>query len=102
MRKIIVQTEVSLDAVLDSPDLWRLVFNYHNEEITKYFKDQLFSSDALLMGRVTYEGFSEVWLSRAGMDDIADRMNSLPKFIASRTLKGPLKWNAKLIKGDVA
>ena len=103
MRKVIVQTEMSLDGVLDGPDLWDLVFKYHNDEIdNKYLKGILFASDALLMGRLTYEGFAQFWPSRAGTDDIADRMNNLPKFVASRTLKEPLEWNAVLIKGDVA
>lgn len=103
MRKVIVQTEVSLDGVMDSPHLWDLVFKYHNDEIdNKYLKGILFAADALLMGRVTYEGFAEVWPSRAGTDDIADKMNSLPKYVASRTLKEPLEWNAMLLKGDVA
>ncbi len=100
MRKVIVQTQISLDAVMENPQLF--VFDYFNEEIEKYVKDQLFASDALLMGRVTYEGFAAVWPTRAGADDIADRMNSLPKFVASRTLKEPLEWNATLLKGDVA
>jgi dihydrofolate reductase len=103
MRKVIVQTEMSLDGVLDSPNLWDLVFKYHNDEIdNQYLKGILFDADALLMGRVTYEAFAEVWPSRAGTDDTADRINSLPKFVASRTLKGPLEWNATLLQGDVA
>jgi dihydrofolate reductase len=103
MRKVIVQTEMSLDGVLDSSHLWDLAFKYHNDEIdNKYLKGTLFAADALLMGRVTYEVFAEVWPSRAGTDDSADRINGLPKFVASRTLKGPLEWNATLLQGDVA
>jgi dihydrofolate reductase len=63
--------------------------------------DQLFASDALLLGRTTYEGFVTVWPSRSG-DPIADRMNSMPKFVASTTLTEPLAWNATLLAGDVA
>jgi dihydrofolate reductase len=65
-----------------------------------YARDLLVESDALLLGRVTYEGFAESWSTRSG--DFADRINSLPKHVASRTLEGPLKWNATLIEGDVA
>ena len=54
------------------------------------------------LGRVTYEGFAEAWSSRAGADAFADRMNALPKFVASRTLKEPLTWNSTLLKGDIA
>ncbi|MCL4879699.1 MAG: dihydrofolate reductase family protein [Anaerolineae bacterium] len=99
MRKIIVSTMVTLNAVMENPHLWS--FDFMNDEITKYAYDQLFAADTLLMGRVTYEGFAEAWSARAGTDDFADRINSLPKFVASRTLKAPLRWNATLLEGDI-
>jgi dihydrofolate reductase len=99
MRKVIVQTDVSLDGVQENPHLF--VFDYHDEAIMDYRKEQFFRSDALLMGRVTYEGFAQVWPTRTG-DDFSDRMNSLPKYVASRTLKEPLTWNASLLTEDVA
>src|SRR5439155_20472281 len=55
----------------------------------------------LLLGRVTYEEFVASWPLRSG-DPFADRMNSLPKFVASTTLQEPLEWNATLLEGDVA
>ncbi|NJM39761.1 MAG: dihydrofolate reductase [Anaerolineae bacterium] len=60
----------------------------------------LFMPDALVMGRETYQGFAQVWPTRDG--EMADKINSMPKYVASRTLKEPLAWNAILIKGDVA
>ena len=99
MRKIIVSSQASMDMVIDKPQ--NFVFDYINEEFMDYARGQLFESDALIMGRLTYEGFAEAWSSRAGADDFADRMNSLPKYVASRTLKEPLTWNANLIKGDM-
>ncbi len=99
MRKVIVQTQVSLDGVQENPQLF--VFDYHNEEIMNYSKEQLFDSDALLMGRMTYQGFAEVWPTRTG-DDFSDRINTMPKYVASRTLKEPLTWNANLLPSDVA
>jgi len=99
MRKIIVSSQVSLDAVVDSPQ--HFVFDYANDEFMKYASDQLFASDTLIMGRITYEAFAEAWSSRAGADVFADRMNSLPKYVASRTLTEPLTWNSSLLKGDV-
>jgi dihydrofolate reductase len=101
-RRIIVQTEMSLDGIEDSPELWESLFDYHNDATDRYFRDQLFRSDALLMGRETYESWAEIWPTRAGSDDIADRMNSLPKYVASRTLASPLTWNAELLTSDVA
>ncbi|MBA3873466.1 MAG: dihydrofolate reductase family protein [Anaerolineae bacterium] len=99
MRKIIVSTMVSLNGVMESPQNWS--FDYMNDEIMKYAFDQLFATDALIMGRLTFEGFAEAWSSRAGADAFADRMNALPKFVASRTLKEPLTWNSTLLKGDI-
>jgi dihydrofolate reductase len=101
MRKIIVEAEVSLDGIIGGgPDFWGQVFQYHSSDVTDYLDDLLFAPDALLMGRITYEGFAEVWPSREGK--AADRINRMPKYVASRTLQEPLAWNAKLIKGDIA
>ena len=75
--------------------------HYWNDEIAKFKLDELFESDALLLGRVTYEGFAKAWPSMTDEQGFADRMNSLPKYVASRTLEAT-EWNASLIKGDVA
>ena len=100
VRKVIVSTMTTLNAIMENPQNWS--FDYVNDEFMKYAADQLFASDTLIMGRVTYEGFAAAWSSRAGADAFADRMNSLPKVVASRTLKAPLTWNATLLQGDVA
>jgi len=72
-----------------------------DDEISKWQKDQLFRSDALLLGRVTYEGFAAAWATMSDPDGFADRMNRLPKYVGSRSLK-KAEWNASIIKGDVA
>ncbi len=100
MRKVIVSTMMTVDGVIDNPQNWS--FDYANEEFMQYASELLFASDTLIMGRETYQVFSEAWSSRAGADSFADRMNALPKFVASRTLNEPLEWNAALFKGDVA
>jgi dihydrofolate reductase len=102
MRKVIVEAEVALDGVMGGEDMsfWEQVFNHHSEDVSDYLNDLLFAPDALLMGHKTYEYFAQVWPAREGKD--AERMNSMPKYVASRTLKEPLDWNAKLIEGDVA
>jgi dihydrofolate reductase len=100
MRKIVVSTMISMNGVEQNPQNW--TFDYANDEFLKYATDQLFASDALIMGRVTYEGFAPSWSARAGADAFADRINSLPKYVASRTLNGPLTWNSTLLKGDAA
>lgn len=99
MRKIIVEAEVSLDGIMNGPDFWGQVFKYHSNDVSDYLNKLLIAPDALLLGRLTYEVFAEVWPSRQGKD--ADRINRMPKYVASRTLQEPLAWNATLIKGDL-
>src|SRR4026209_1007416 len=102
MRKIFVEAEVSVDGGMgaDKMEFWQQVFPFHSEDVVVDLNDLLFMPDALLMRKVTYESFSQIWPTRQGKD--ADRINSMPKYVASRTLKEPLHWNATLIKGDVA
>ena len=107
MRQVVAVEYLTLDGVAQDPGPsgdfehrgWTVP--YWNDELLKYQSDLLFASGALLLGRVTYEEFVAAWPLRSG-DPFTDRMNSLPKFVASKTLQGPLKWNATLLKGDVA
>ena len=108
MRKLIEATFVTLDGVISdtipstaphaAPQKWGVP--YWDEEHANYSHDLLFASDALLLGRVTYEVFADSWPPRSG--EFAERINSLPKYVASKTLKAPLAWNATLIEGDIA
>ena len=101
MRKIIVEAEVSIDGAMGGdPTFFQHIFPFHSADVTEYLNDLMFMPDALLMGQKTYEGFAQVWPTRQGKD--ADRINSMPKYVASRTLKEPLQWNTTLIQGDVA
>lgn len=102
MRKIIAFEYVSLDGVMDmeASEQWHLPF--WNDELAKDAHDLLFASDALLLGRVTYEGFAATWPSITDEQGFADRMNSLPKYVVSTTLT-QVEWNnSRLIKGNVA
>jgi dihydrofolate reductase len=93
---------VTLDGVISSPEKWGSP--YWDEEHSGY-GDELFSaSDALLLGRVTYEAFAQVWPQMEQSEgDYASRMNALPKHVASRTLKQEeATWNATIIEGDAA
>src|SRR6058998_1942090 len=91
---------VSLDGVVESPEKWS--FPFWSEETQKFKFDETFASDALLLGRVTYEGFAAAWPGRKDPDGFADRFNSMPKYVVSSTLK-KLDWNnSHLIRGDVA
>jgi dihydrofolate reductase len=106
MRRIVAAEYLSLDGVIEDPGPageykhrgWTVP--YWNDEIAKWQTDQLFASGALLLGRVTYEEFVASWPLRSG-DPFTDRMNSLPKFVASTTLHEPLEWNSTLFKGGV-
>lgn len=101
MRKIIVEAEISVDGAMggENMEFWNQVFPFHSPDVTEYLNDLLFMPDALLMGHKTYKFFAEVWPARQGKD--ADKVNTITKYVASRTLKEPLTWNATLIKGDV-
>jgi dihydrofolate reductase len=99
MSKIIVEAEVSLDGIVNSPEIWTEIFKYHTDDVTGYLNNLLFSADALLLGRLTYEVFAEVWPARTGKE--ADWINQMPKYVASRTLGETLRWNSTRIQGDV-
>jgi dihydrofolate reductase len=117
VRRVVVEQFLSLDGVSEDPGRfgeyehrgWTVP--YWNDGIEKWHTDQLFASDALLLGRVTYEEFVAIWPrrrpdeARPGLrsgDPFTDRMNSLPKFVASTTLQEPLEWNSTLLAGEVA
>ncbi len=108
MRKVVVSEYVTLDGVMEDPGGaegfkyggWS--FKFWSDEAAKFKFDELFASDALLLGRTTYEGFAKAWPAMTDEQGFAARMNSLPKFVVSTTLKD-LSWNnSHLIVGDVA
>ncbi|TMR22882.1 hypothetical protein ETD86_09945 [Nonomuraea turkmeniaca] len=99
MRKLIESTFVTLDGVISDPHVWGRP--YWDDEHDAYAGKLMFASDALLLGRETYEAFAEAWTARSG-DPFADRINSMPKYVASTTLKDADAWNGTLIEGDVA
>jgi dihydrofolate reductase len=109
MSNVVAVEYLTLDGVMQDPGGSGEIEHggwhnpYWNDELAQIQQEQLFASDALLLGRVTYEGFAAAWPSMKDDEGFADRMNSLPKFVASRTLEEPLDWsNSSLLKGDVA
>ena len=107
MRKVVVTEFVSLDGVMEDPGGaekfkhggW--TWPYWHDEIGKFKFDELVASDALLLGRVTYQAFAAAWPSRSDKEGFADRMNSLPKYVVSTTLE-KVEWNnSKLIKENI-
>jgi dihydrofolate reductase len=101
MRKLVESTFMTLDGVINDPQNWS--GPYWDDEHAGYARRLLFSSDAMLLGRKTYEGFAQAWPQRAGDNDFADRFNELPKFVASRSMPpGQAEWNATVLEGDAA
>jgi dihydrofolate reductase len=98
MRKLVESTFVTLDGSIGEPQVWGPP--YWDEEHMAYAAGLLSAADALLLGRVTYEVFSEAWPQRSG-DPFADTINAMPKHVASTTLTDAT-WNASIIEGDVA
>ena len=100
MRKLIVSTYVTLDGKVDAIREWALPAN--DPGVAEYHGDLLATSDALLLGRKTYEIFAAVWPSLSGTLPYIDKMNSMAKYVASTTLRDPQWENSHLIEGDVA
>ena len=97
-RKVVASVYVTLDGYIDEPGEWS--FPFWSEQAAQFKARELFASDALLLGRLTYEGFAAAWPTmEAG--EFGEKMNSVPKYVASRTLDSAT-WNAAIIKGDVA
>jgi dihydrofolate reductase len=102
VRKVVASELVSLDGVMEKPEEW--AFSYSNDEMEEANAAGMASSDAMLLGRVTYEEFAAFWpYQNRAEQSYTDYLNNTPKYVASRTLDGPLEWqNSTLIKGDVA
>jgi dihydrofolate reductase len=97
VRKIVVTEFLSVDGVMEEP-VW--TFPYWNDEIAKFKGEESSASDALLLGRVTYQGFAAAWPE--SKDEGADYFNSVRKYVVSNTLEEPLEWtNSTLIKANI-
>src|SRR4051812_13849194 len=107
MGRIVVTEFVSLDGVMEDPG-GAEDFKYggwtfeiaRGDEGDKFKLDETMGSEALLLGRTTYEGFAEAWPSREG--EFADKFNNMPKYVVSTTLEDPDWNNSTVIKDDVA
>jgi dihydrofolate reductase len=105
--RIVVTEFVSLDGVMEAPgggeDFRHGGGSFEIErgaEGDQFKLDETMASDALLLGRVTYEGFAAAWPSRDG--EFADKFNAMPKYVVSSTLEEPEWNNTTVLKGDVA
>jgi len=98
MSKLQVAEFLTLDGVMEAPEQWNGPFL--NEEMGMETGGNLFQCDALLYGRRTYEEMAAAWPERTG--DMADRFNSIPKFVVSTTLQEATWNNSRLIKSNIA
>jgi len=97
MRKIVNSTFVSLDGVINHMDRWH--FDFIDDELEALALDQLRDSDALLLGRHTYDVYASTWPGREG--ELADRINAMAKYLASTTVQTGGWTNTTIIRGDL-
>jgi dihydrofolate reductase len=102
MRKIVAGLWLALDGVMESPEKWS--FAYGNDEVGQAIGAQFVASDAMLLGRRTYQEFAAVWPQRTSAEfgPLADAMNNTPKYVVSTTLDSVEWQNSTLIKGNLA
>jgi dihydrofolate reductase len=109
MGRVVVTEFISLDGVIESPgggegykhDGWTFAFDT-GDEGNQFKVDELMASDAQLLGRVTYEGFAAAWPTMEGTGEFGEKMNAMPKFVVSTTLKDPEWNNTTVLSGDLA
>jgi dihydrofolate reductase len=109
MGTIVVTEFISLDGVIESPGPaedykhagWTFQFD-RGEEGNQFKVDELFESEAQLLGRVTYEAFAAAWPAMEGMGEFGEKMNNMPKYVFSSTLDSASWTNSKVLRGDLA
>jgi dihydrofolate reductase len=107
MGKIVVTEFMSLDGVVEDPGGaedykhggWSFEIS-RGDEGDRFKLDEALASDALLLGRTTYEGFADAWPQREG--EFADKFNGMPKYVVSSTLRDPAWTNSTVVDGDLA
>ena len=105
MGRLIISNAITVNGAFEAPvpepDGW-LVLDPDSQQASL---EKWQAADAMVLGRKTYEGLAAVWPQMAdlpGFEAYAEQMNSMPKYVASRSLSGPLEWNATLLEGDLA
>ena len=103
MARLIVNNAMTVNGAFEapSPEEW-LVLDDDSSTVSLH---QFHVADAMVLGRKTYEGLAAVWPQLADDPTLgmyADRINSMPKYVASRSLRAPLEWNATLLEGELA
>jgi dihydrofolate reductase len=106
--KVVVTEFIGIDGVIQDPggsgeyDRGGWSFEYNRgDEGDKFKLDELMAADVQLFGRITYEGFAEAWPTRQDEVGFADRINSMPKYVVSTTIKDPEWENTTVISDNV-
>jgi dihydrofolate reductase len=105
MGRLVVNNAMTVNGAFEAPvpepDGWLVL----DPDSTQVSLEQFYSADAMVLGRKVYEGLAAVWPTLAddrNLGVFAAQMNTMPKYVASRTLRGPLGWNSTLLEGDLA
>jgi dihydrofolate reductase len=106
MRKVVVTEFMTLDGVMEDPGGsegsahggW--AFRFSDPEGMRFKLDEVMGFDAMLLGRVTYEGFAEAWPQRRDETGFADKMNAMKKYVVSSTLSEATWQNSEIVPGD--
>jgi dihydrofolate reductase len=109
MSRVVVTEFVTVDGVMEDPGGadrferggWAFRFA-RDQEADRYKLEEVMRAGAMLLGRVTYEGFAAAWPGRTDDVGFADKMNSMPKYVVSQTLRKPAWNNTTVIRGDLA
>lgn len=96
--RLVASEYVSLDGVFEEPGHWSHPF--FDDEAGQFKYAELQAADAQLLGRKTYEGFAAAWPTMEGTGDFGVRMNTMPKYVVSSTLKDPKWTGTRVISGD--
>lgn len=107
MRRLVVTEFITLDGVIEDPGGsegtkhggWGRKFSSNDTMKLKF--EELFEADVQLLGRVTYDGFASAWPTMQGTGEFGERMNGMPKYVVSQTLRETQWNNSHIIKGDV-
>lgn len=98
-RRILAGLFMTLDGVCEDPGEWSMP--YFNEQVGEIITANMQASDAMLLGRRTYEEWADYWPGKTAEDDpFAGYINSVPKYVVSRMLKEPLKWEGSTLITD--
>jgi len=103
--RLIINNAITVNGAFEAPSPAPSGWFVLDPDSTQASLEKWEAADAMVIGRKTYEGLAAVWpqlVAVPGYEAYARRMNSMPKYVASRTLRGPLSWQATLLQGDLA